>query len=60
MDYLFFFFLSGLISVVTPRFGSLRKYAVVYLWFHVTWVSHFHSSDRVKEVSPMYSVTCAN
>ena len=32
------FFLSGLISVVNTRFGSLRKYAMVYLWFHVTWL----------------------
>ena len=33
-----FLYLSGLISVVTPWFGSLRKYVVVYLWFHVTWL----------------------
>ena len=29
-------FPETLISVVTPWFDSLRKYAMVYLWFHVT------------------------
>ena len=31
-------FLSVLISVVNTWFGSLRKYTMIYLWFHVTWV----------------------
>ena len=34
----FFFCFSGLISVVNTRFGSLRKYEMVYLWFHATWL----------------------
>ena len=33
-----FLLFSDLISVMNTQFGSLRKYAMVYLWFHVTWL----------------------
>ena len=51
------FFSSDLISVVNTQFGSLRKYAMVYLWFHVTWLVTSFLGRIIRKCNENTSVT---